>query len=120
MRIAQLMVVFLLAFPSVGMTQTLNLRVSGETTDGLLTYEGFARFKLLSRRATLSVRTSENVSCHGSAKLNVILSAGEGRLSCESGLAADFAFDVTSKFPISGQGIAQLSDGRTAIIRIFK
>ncbi len=100
--------------------QSIRLGVSAETADGSLRYDGSARLNLLTRSAKIKGKTSRGDICEGTAQVTADLAQGQGQLACADGVTATFSFNILSRVPITGEGVAELNDGRKARLRIFR
>lgn len=91
--------------------------VSGQTTDGKLSFSGTASVNSITRRGTIRGQTNTGIECRGTTTINLTLSHGAGTIACGQ-FTARFAFLLTKIRPPTGSGTGTLSDGRKVVVRI--
>jgi len=109
-----------LAQPGEVMAQSSGIwaKISARIIGGSTRFDGYVNFSAISRRGKVTGKLNNGSKCRGKAKINILFSRGSGTLRCDNGLSGKYAFTLSSRFPIRGQGRGALKDGRKVTLKI--
>lgn len=109
-------VVACFALPTIS-ASALELRITGHTDDGRLSFRGVASISLVTFHGRITGKRNDDVQCKGQSTFNIFTLIVRARMKCTDGISAKIRMKVKSLEPIIVEGSGKLSDGRSLSAR---